>query len=153
MPLERYLALERRLHRRNRIMRVPLLRLKDYLNPMERYDAVQFKLRYHMEKETVQFVLELIQENLCAPVRRGVTIPPIIQLTTVLRFYATGSFQLTIADLINLSQSTISRLVVRISKRIAQLRDRFIKFPTQQNAPQYRTKFAQIAGFPGNIVI
>jgi len=149
MSGERLRLLELRWERQRRVNRLPLRRLRDRKNPLELYNPVQFKVRYHMHKETASFVASLISEKLSAPRRRGVYIPPVIQVLTVLRFYATGDFQMTHADLHNFSQPTISKLVRRVSTAIARLRSRFVKFPNFEDAERTRRAFYEIASFPG----
>jgi hypothetical protein len=52
------------------------------------------------------------------------SLPPIIQLAIVLRFYATGQFQITEGDLHGRHQSTVSRLVKKVSIAIAKLKSK-----------------------------
>jgi len=144
--------LELRLQRQHRINRIPLIRLRDRENPLELYDPVQFKARYHIFKDTAIFVTDLISVQLSAPLRRGVYIPPVIQVLTVIRFYATGDFQITNADLSKLSQGTISKLVKRVSRALARLRSRFVQFPLYEAAERTRQAFYQIAQFPGKLI-
>lgn len=150
MALSRLHQFEERLRRRDRISQVPLTRLRDRDNPLEYYNSVHFKQRYHMWKETAIFVAELISEDLTRfPLRRGVYLPPIIQLLAVLRFYATGSFQMVIGDLHTLSQGTVSNLVKRVSIAIAKHRNTYITYPTIKEANNIKHKFFEMAGFPG----
>ena len=116
MSLSRFHDFLNRVERRRRISRVPWPRLKDRGNPIEIFDAAQFKSRFHLDKDTVLYICKLliIKDHLSPGRRQGVSLPSVIELTTVLRFYATGSFQLCIADLQNVSQSTVSKLVGRV---------------------------------------
>uniref|UniRef100_H2Y6X0 DDE Tnp4 domain-containing protein n=1 Tax=Ciona savignyi TaxID=51511 RepID=H2Y6X0_CIOSA len=68
------------------------------------------------------------------------------QLLSTLWFYATGQFQMSDGDLIGLNQSTVSRIVHRISRCIAKSKSNFIKFPT--NLQREKESFYVIAGFP-----
>jgi len=116
---------------------------------MEKYNAVSFKQRYRLEKATAIFLCDLIKDNLCAPVRRGTHIPPIIQLTVALRFFATGGFQLCMGDLHDISQPTVSKIVKRVAVPIARLCGQYIKYPTQQQAASHKQTFYAIRRFPG----
>lgn len=149
MSLSRLENFENRRERQRRIASIPLIRLRDRHNPLEWYNAIEFKLRYHLYKETAIFVADLIQSDLSSPIRRGVHIPPIVQFLVVLRFYATGGFQLDNADLHQLSQPTICNLVKRVSSAIAKLRGRFVRFPSAQEAEGIRRGFFELANFPG----
>jgi nuclease HARBI1 len=52
------------------------------------------------------------------------------QLLVALRFYATGTFQLVVGDTFGVSKSTICRTVHRVTRAIAELRDKYVRFPT-----------------------
>jgi len=146
---ERLRRLQRRLGRRRRLYSVPITRLADRENPMERYNAVEFKRRYHMTKDTCVYILGHISDSLISPLRRGCQLPPALQFLAVLRFYCTGSFQLLIGDYTTMNQSTICRLVKRVSLLIAKLRPKYINFPSHAEAARIKDGFYRIAGFPG----
>jgi len=146
---ERVRRLEDRLNRRRRLQSIPVTKLADRSNPMENYNAQQFKQRYHMNKDTANYILNLIAVSLVSPLKRGCQIPPALQFLAVVRYYCTGSFQLVIGDFTTMHQSTISRLVRRVSIQIAKLRPNFIQFPNHNEAVRVREAFFRIAGFPG----
>ena len=148
MSLQHLHRFQTRLDRRERISRVPLVRLRDHQNPLEKYDAAQFKLRYHMNKDTAVFVTNLVSSNLSCPIKRGVHVPPV----AVVRFYCTGGFQLSNADLHSLSQPTISNLVSRVLKAISKLCSQFVKFPNHAEAEKTRQAFYSIGQLPGTTI-
>ena len=102
-----------------------------------------------MFKETAAYVVNIIADDLLSPLRRGVQLPPAVQFLVVLRFYATGSFQVLVGDVNLVCQPTVSNLVKRVSRALAKRRSLFLKFPDQGNVNIVRQKFYQIAGFPG----
>lgn len=71
------------------------------------------------------------------------------QLLLTLRFYATGSHQLTMADFCGVSRATANRVIHRVSAAIASLSKMFIRFP-QNDAEIKNTQveFYKIARFP-----
>lgn len=76
---------------RNRIQR----HLPEYINPLIRFDEFQFVKRYRFSKDIVRHrLLPLVYdgETNC---RRGLPVPPVVKLTTALRFFATGSYQVS----------------------------------------------------------
>ena len=150
MSLSRLDTFENRLERRARVAKIPLNRLRDRENPLERYNAVQFKVCYHLYKDTAVYVAELISASISKPLRRGVHIPPLLQFLTVLRYYANGGFQISNADLGCVSQSTMSSLVKRVSTAIARMCSRFVKFPTFAEANKTRQEFYTICNLPGD---
>jgi len=149
--LARLRRLEKRLRRRHVIATIPIIKLKDRENPLEALNSAAFKERFHMFIETAAFVIKLIGPNLIAPVRRGCQLPPALQVLTVIRFYCTNSFQLHVGDSYNTHQSTVSRLIKKVSVELAKLRPKFIKFPTHEEAEIVRSRFYEIAGFPGTV--
>lgn len=66
-----------------------------------------------------------------------------------LRFYASGSFLITIGDFAGIHKSTASRIINKVSRAIAQLSPLYIKFPnTEEDIQRLRQKFYNIARFP-----
>ncbi|XP_069704252.1 putative nuclease HARBI1 [Periplaneta americana] len=123
--------------------------IRDKDNPMEFYNDIEFKKRFRFDKETVLEIAHLFEDRLTKLNNRGLPVPPIIQLLTALRFYATGNFQLVTADLQGISQSTVSRIVKKISIMIAQLRPHYVKFPSREEGRTNSLHFFQTARFPG----
>ena len=152
MALSRLDNFEDRLERRRRICRIPTIRLRDRDNPLENYNALQFKARFHIYKETALYITSLISPEIFSSVKRGVHIPPIIQLLATVRYFSTGSFQLCVADLHGISQPTVSKIIKRVSLAIAKRRRDFIKFPKHRDAVKYREEFFSMSGFPGNVL-
>ena len=147
--VNRFERFERRLRRRQRLRHVYRPRLRDRMNPFDVFDEEGFKRRFHLAKRTVIFVFELIKNNLTSPIRRGAAIPPMHQLLVVLSFFATGSFQIPVGDNLMVCQATVSNLVKKVSRAIANLSRRFIKYPTHAEASEVRRKFFKIGKFPG----
>ncbi|XP_064478311.1 putative nuclease HARBI1 isoform X1 [Ornithodoros turicata] len=80
---------------------------------------------------------------------RGSPLPPVYQLLLALRFYRTGSFQMVIGDVVNVSQPTVSRAIATLSRALARLRPDHVRLPTPDEIPDVRLQFYKIAGFPG----
>ena len=72
-----------------------------------------------------------------------------LQLLATLRFLATGSFQLCVADCGEMSAASGCRFVQRVSRMIASLAPTYIKFPAPNEARQKTTDFFKISGMPG----
>lgn len=150
--LLRLKRLERRSRRQFLLNFIPQKRLKDYQNPLEKYNAADFKQRYHIFKETAVFVIELIKSDLQAPIKRGAAIPPAVQFLLVMRYYATGTTQLVLADLDGTTQPNVCHLIKRVSNAIAKHCRTFVRWPTFQEAEVVREGFFRLAGFPGNLI-
>lgn len=80
---------------------------------------------------------------------RNNSVSPINQLLTALLFYATGGHQISVGDFMHMHQSTVSRIVKKVSEAIASLRNRFIKMPANpQERITCQNNFYQTARFP-----
>jgi len=124
-------------------------RLRDRSNPLEVYSEYEFRRRFRLSRDATMYVVSMIADKLSSPLRRGTQLPPMLQFLVFIRFCAEGSFQLTVGDLQNLSQGTVSKIVARVGKLIAGLYKKFVTFPSPQQAVQERRKFYEIGGFPG----
>ena len=70
------------------------------------------------------------------------------QLLIALRYYATGSSQITIGDYVGVSKPTVHRIVHRVSALIANL-DHYLQFPnTEEGIRKEQLAFYNIARFP-----
>ncbi|KYN28619.1 Putative nuclease HARBI1, partial [Trachymyrmex cornetzi] len=75
-------------------------------------------------------------------------ISPVIQLLVPIRFYATGSYLITVADFCGISGSSAQRIVHRVSPIIAALNNEFIKLPmSAEQIRQNQKEFFQTAKF------
>ncbi|KYN19485.1 hypothetical protein ALC57_08178 [Trachymyrmex cornetzi] len=115
------------------LIRAPKRYLRDYQNPFEFYSEWEFKRRFRFSKNSIMFgILPLVEEGLAKINNRGLPISPVLQLLICLRFYSTASFQ--VWDIITISQSTISRIVFRVSTLLASYINKYIKMPSSQQS-------------------
>lgn len=70
------------------------------------------------------------------------------QLLLTLRFYATGEHQLSIGDFVGAHQTTVSRIIYKVSNAIADLCPRYVKMPSAQEQIRVQNGFYEIARFP-----
>jgi len=76
--------------------RAPKRYIRDVQNPLEVYEDHQFKRRNRFHKDCVMnFILPKLSPQLEKDSSRGLPIAPVFQLLVALRFYATGSFQVS----------------------------------------------------------
>ena len=129
--------------------RVPRICHTIYVDPDVRRNDEQFRQRYRFTREGFSQILDMLRDDLPEPVdKRGNPIPPEIQLKAALRFYATGNFQIVAGDLTDISQPSVSKIVVvKVSNAIARKRQHFIMIPEQEAARAMQRKFKDIAGF------
>ena len=131
--------------RRNRIFR-------DRLNPLDAYNDAEIIERYRLSRELIIELYDTIGPNIEPVTQRSHSVPGMIQLFCCLRYYACGSFQRVIGDGLGLERSTVSRIISRVTTRLCNEKDAFIKFPIDRNDLQStKEKFCDIADFP-NVV-
>ena len=128
--------------------RVPHRNIRDRLNPMQFYSNSEFLQRYRFTKESVIYLSGRIGPAIKHRSERNAAVPPLLQLLVALRFYATGCFQMVDGDLFGVHKSTVCRIVKRVTKAIASLRDQFIHFEQRR---EITAGFYRRAGFPGVI--
>lgn len=70
------------------------------------------------------------------------------QLLLTLRFYATGSFYVTLGDFTGIHKSTSGRIISRVTNALVSLRPRYIKFPdTGVEKTAMQSSFYKLARF------
>ncbi|XP_068899831.1 putative nuclease HARBI1 isoform X2 [Tenebrio molitor] len=79
-------------------------------------------------------------------------ISPLNQLLTMLRYFATGSHIDSVADYMGMDSTTAGRIIHKVSRAVASLYRRFIKFPsTEEEKGVTKEDFFRAARFP-NVV-
>lgn len=99
-------------------------------HPLELYGPEEFVQRYRFTKDTFHHILRTFKEDIAPKDRRGDPIAAEDRLLLTLRYYATGSFQMVLADLIMVDQATVCRLVKQTTLAIARKFHQYIKTPT-----------------------
>ncbi|XP_062605623.1 putative nuclease HARBI1 [Saccostrea cucullata] len=140
-------CLRRRRRRRNLIIR----RLNDRSNPLEALNEAEVFDRYRFVPETIMFIVGLIQDQLLYNSQRNNPLTPLYQVLVALRFYATGSFYLTLGDTLSVSKSTAGRAVRRVTDLICTQVRRFVRLPDRNESSCIKSAFHKIAGFPSII--
>ena len=124
--------------------------LVDKSNPIKLFDDDEFRNRYRLTKEAFHDLLKLCEPHLKTANNRGLPISILLKLCAVLRFFATGSFQIVTGDLEGLSQTSVSVIIKEVSEILALKRKDFIKFPkTDEEITAENQGFYAIGHFPG----
>ena len=105
-------------------------------------------MRFRFDRGTILQITQLLQDDLESSTFRNKAIPPLIKVLTSLRFFASGSFQIIIADTFNVNQATVSRVVHSVCNALVRRSHRFIKFPTAQGIEENKRKFYDIGNSP-----
>lgn len=143
--LQQILIRRRRHRRRPRIFRIRG-------NPFESYNEEEFKSRFRLSKNSVRFVLNLIENRIRPLTDRNKSICAMNQLLIALRFYACGSFQIVIGDHFGVTKATVSRIVHKVSDAVARLSRVFIKMPRSlREKRETCADFFNLARFPNVI--
>ncbi|GFT27293.1 putative nuclease HARBI1 [Trichonephila clavipes] len=118
-------------------------------NLFEELDDYEFQRRFRLTKQSVAELTLLIEEKLESKTPCNNALKPVEQVLIALRFYAVACMQLAIADLFDVSQPTVCRVVHRVSEAIASLLPDFIHLPVnREECKTVSRKFFSIAGFP-----
>ena len=134
---------QRRQLRRNRVFR-------DRSNPFERYDDVELYRKFRFRREDILAITEEVEADITLINRRG-TMPPLLQVLTALRFYATGSFQEVCGEVIGIHQSTVSRTITRVTEALLKHVAEYVHLPTQEEAEGTKLQYFRRNGFPNAV--
>lgn len=144
-------------HLENQIQEIEYARkaytIRPRLDPMQVYNENEFRRRFRLPKDTVRFLYNLIGAELEPKVERpGFTISGMDKILITLRYYATASYHMVSGDFYGVSESSVCRIVPRVSDMIAALRERFIQMPTTAaEIEENKRDFFNVAGMPSII--
>jgi hypothetical protein len=114
---------------------------------IEKYTEEEFRSRFRLRKDTFIYLLEKISEKLEPATNRNHSISASLQLLITLRILSGGSFQTVSGDVHGVSQSTVSRIFLKVTNTICSLRKELIHFP--DNLAAVKQAFLDYGGFPG----
>ena len=115
------------------------------------YDERDFKRRFRVSKVMAMLIIDGVKDQVEHPTEQNHALSAELQVLTCLRYYATGCFQRVAGDLSGVSVASVCRIVRKVSRAIASLKEQYISMPTHQRAQQVKKEFFSISGFPGVI--
>lgn len=116
------------------------------------WDDLEFIIRFRLTKATFRSVLQLITPELQVPQPRPRYVTPEQQLLIALRFLASGNMQVTVADVVHVSQPTVSRVLVKVCDALLLHFHTIIKMPeTNAEREEAAADFFRFAEFPRTI--
>ena len=125
---------------------------KDRTNPFDLYDENTFRQKNRLSKGLVVNLTSLLKDELESITNRNNPLPPLYQILLALRFYATGTFQSVIGDVMHVSQPTVCKTVHRVSRALALKRKNYVTFPrSEDDVHKTISGFLKISNFPGVI--
>ena len=132
----------RRAIRRNRIFR-------DRKHPLEIYNDEQIYTKFRFYRHLILQLTDEVRNEIEFVLSRKGSLTPILQVLLTLRFYATGTLQNVIGDLLCVDQSTVSRIVNRVTNAFLRRMNQFIVWPDQRKADANKRAYYRMRRFPG----
>lgn len=133
---------QRRMLRRERLFR-------DRLNPLEFYDELEIKNLFRLERPSIIYIADLLNDRLSFTSARNCSLTPIQQVCLALRFYASGCHQLSLGTLVHVDQATVSRTCWKVTEAICDVLGHRISLPANLNT--IKDVFYEASGFPNTI--
>ncbi|XP_041349288.1 putative nuclease HARBI1 [Gigantopelta aegis] len=118
---------------------------RDRDNPFDRLSDECFRMRFRLSKYTFRVVTDMVRADIEQPTHRNHAV------LLALQFYATEGFQLTMADLHGLFQTTVCTVLKRVTNAIARLRPQYISFSNNEEMNDLKERSFNIAGFPNYV--
>ena len=118
-------------------------------DPLQFYSEVEFKERFRLSKQTVIYVVGLIENEIRPDTEKNHALSPELQVLIALRFLATGTFHRVMGDLVGIERTTAGKKIRKVIHALAGLRERFVKLPvTRRDVEATKRDFHRLAGFP-----
>ena len=132
--------------RRNRIFR-------DGTHPLEIYNDEQIYTKFRFYRHIILQLTDEVRNGIEFVLPRKGSLTPILQVLLTLRFYATptGTLQNVIGKLLGVDQSTVSRIVNRVTNAFLRRMNQFIVWPDQRKADENKRSFYRMRRFPNVI--
>ncbi|CAC5414366.1 HARBI1 [Mytilus coruscus] len=112
----------------------------------------QIRSRFRFKRESIQFISDLLRNDLSHTTRRSQPISVEMQVMLALRFYASGSFLEVIGDTMGVDKATACRAVNDVTNALLSKKDQFIKWPArQEERDRNKQGFFRGGLFPGVI--
>ena len=125
---------------------------RDRMNPLDSYSDKRMHKYYRFTRNGVMRVIDLLEPRLQNQTQRSHAIDPRVQIFVALRFYATGDFYSSTSVHHGISDSSVCRIVNRVTNAIVDLKDEFIKWPTTRaEIANAQRGFYDLSGFPGAV--
>lgn len=116
---------------------------------IENFTDAEIRSRFRFTRETISFIEDLVYNDLVRPTRRNHALSVTTQVLTALRFFACGSFQQVVGDIIGIDKSTVSRVVIAFCHALLKRSKDFINFPfSDEEKEKIKQGFFKIGGFP-----
>ena len=103
--------------------------------------------RYRFSNAGVNYLEDLLGEQLARPTKRGHAIPVRTQILMSLRFLASGSFLEVIGDTFGYNKGTVSRVLNSFIDAVLDHTQDYINWPTNDDNSVVKSGFQELGGF------
>lgn len=133
-----------------------ILSRKEFLsyveNPLESIPNADFESIYGFRKQSVLNILNGIAYGWTNQTQRGCPTSPIHSVLITLNYLVNGNSMSATSVCPPVSQSTLSRILAKVTGLLAEMRSRYIKLPTTKHELELiKRKFELTSGFPSVI--
>src|SRR6202042_2773671 len=98
-------------------------------DPLVEYSDQELYKRFRFDRESILLITDLIRLEIQHDCNRSRAIKPEIQVCIALRYLASNSYQITIADTFGSPQAAVSTCVDNVTWALANHINDFVKFP------------------------
>ncbi|GFN84833.1 low quality protein: putative nuclease harbi1 [Plakobranchus ocellatus] len=116
-------------------------------NPLDTFDDIELHDKLRFRRQDILELTDLLTNDLKLD-NRGGAVPPVLQVCVTLRYFATGTFQNAIGEMIGISRPTVSLIVKRTMNALLRRFAEFIRPPEMQDINRSKIEFQEMAGFP-----
>ena len=118
---------------------------KERVDPRESMSDREFKSHFRFSKTSVNRITELLRDDLSFETRRGLPVPPPLQVCIALNHYSGGHFQRISGWCAGVSQNAARLCLVRVTDALIRRKNQFIFMPSadtmQDTAERMQEKF------------
>ena len=104
-----------------------------------------------MSRESILELCDMLRDDLSPTTRKSAALTVEEQVLLSLKVLASGSFQSSAKDNINVSQPTVSDVHARFMESLIRKKKSFISMPNSRVATRMKEKFYLLGRFPGVI--
>ena len=119
-------------------------------NPLQRSDF-ELIYEYRMSRASILELCDMLRDDLSPTTRKSAALTVEEQVLLSLKVLASGSFQSSAKDNINVSQPTVSVVLAQFMESLIRKKKNFISMPDSRVASRIKEKFYLLGHFPGVI--
>lgn len=126
--------------------------IRDRRNPLDIYDDVELYDRFRFRRNELLEIMDELAPHVEHTSLKNNALPCELQILIALRFFASGSFQNEVGDMIGVHKSTSCRAIRRVTLALERISPRYVYFPQDpRELVVIKEQFLRIANFP-NVV-